>query len=199
MYDLEDTGEKLWFEVPRSCSVTIKESFPLRKQVLRGTRLYNKFIEEKKKPIMIFTDPIDRFISLINVYLTEGQRYSDYGKDIFSTFNKDITTLSKQEKINLFFTNLNKITSLQQVHHFHPQCRFVDIANFPEFTVVKREDVNQFFGIDQKHNVTKKDITAEDFTEEQINFIKHAYASDYAFFEKYGVKDVKAKNKRKSD
>lgn len=197
MYDLEDNSEKLWFEVPRSCSVTIKESFPLRKQVLRGTRLYNKFIEEKKKPIMIFTDPIDRFISLINVYLTPGQRYSDYGKDIFSTFDKDISTLSKQEKIDLFFTNLNKITSLQQVHHFHPQCRFVDTINFEEFCVVKREDVNNFFGVKEKHNVTKKDITVEDFSEEQIDFIKRAYASDYAFFEKYGIKDAKTKNKRK--
>lgn len=202
MYDLEydagNPGEKLWFEVPRSCSVTIKESFPARRQVMRGTRVYNNYIEEKKKPIMIFTDPVDRFISLINVYVTERQRYSDYGKDIFSTFGKDINTLSKQEKIDLFFANLNKITSQHQVHHFHPQCRFVDTENFEEFDVVKREDVNEFFGITEKHNVTKKDITKEDFTEEQIEFIKRAYASDYAFYEKYGVKDGKAKGKRKS-
>ena len=147
---------------------------------------------------MIFTDPIDRFISLINVYLTDKQRYSDYGKDIFSTFGKDIAELSKQEKIDLFFTNLNKITSGHQVHHFHPQCRFVDTENFENIEVVKREDVNEFFGITEKHNVTKKDITVEDFTEDQINFIKRAYASDYAFFDKYGVKDGKAKNKRKN-
>jgi hypothetical protein len=197
MYDLEDNNEKLWFEVPRSCSVSVKENFPLRKQVLRGTRLYNKFIEEKKKPIVIFTDPIDRFVSSINAYLTDHQRFSDYGKDIFSTFNKDISTLSKQEKINLFFANLNKITSLQQVHHFHPQCRFVDTANFEEFSIVKREDFNEFFDVTEKHNVTKKDIIAEDFSQEQIDFIKRAYASDYAFLEKYGVKDVKSKNKRK--
>lgn len=198
MYDLENNGEKLWFEVPRSCSVTIKESFPERIQVMRGTRLYNTFIEKKKKPIMIFTDPIDRFISLINVYVAPKQRYSDYGKDIFSTFGKDITQLTKQEKIDFFFVNLNKITSLHQVHHFHPQCRFVDTENFDEFEVVKREDVNTFFGIDKKYNVTGKEITVEDFTEEQIEFIKRAYASDYAFYEKYGVKDGKAKGKRKS-
>lgn len=194
MYDLEDNNEKLWFEVPRSCSVTIKESFPQRRQIMRETRLYKRLVEEKKKPIMIFTDPIDRFISLINVYLTNRQRYSDYGKDIFSTFNKDISELSKQEKIDLFFTNLNKITSLHQVHHFHPQCRFVDTENFKEFEVVLREDVNNYFGITEKHNVTQKDITKEDFTPEQIDFIKRAYASDYAFLKKYG----KSKNKRKN-
>jgi hypothetical protein len=194
MYDLEDNNEKLWFEVPRSCSVTIKESFPLRRQVMRGTKLYKRMVEEKKKPIMIFTDPIDRFISLINVYLVDKQRYTDYGKDIFTTFAKDITALSKQEKIDLFFANLNKITSLHQVHHFHPQCRFVDTESFENIEVVKREDVNKYFGISEHHNVTKKEITKEDFTEEQIDFIKRAYASDYAFFEKYG----KVKNKRKN-
>jgi len=193
MYDLEDDNEKLWFEVPRSCSVTIKESFPKRRQIMRGTRLYNRLVEEKRKPIMIFTDPIDRFVSLINVYLTEKQRYSDYGKDIFKTFSKDLNNISKEEKIDLFFRNLNKITSNHQVHHFHPQCRFVDTENFKEIEVVKREDVNDWFGIDQKYNVTNKDITKEDFTLEQLEFIKRAYSSDYEFLKKYG----KTKNKRK--
>ena len=198
MYDLENTGDKLWFEVPRSCSVTIKESFPKRIQVMRETRLYNTLVKEKKKPIMIFTDPIDRFISLINVYLTPKQRYYDYGKDIFSSFDKDLNLLSKEEKIDLFFRNLNKITGGQQVHHFHPQCRFVDTESFEDIEVVKREDVNKYFDIDVTHNVTDKQITAEDFSEEQIEFIKRAYASDYAFFEKYGKKNAKAKNKRKN-
>ena len=195
---MPEDSDKLWFEVPRSCSVTIKESFPNRMQVMRGTRLYNKFIEQKKKPIMIFTDPIDRFVSLINVYLTSKQRYCDYGKDIFSTFNVDIDAVTKTEKIDMFLRNLNKITGGHQVHHFHPQCRFVDTESFENIEVVKREDVNDYFGISEKHNVTQKDITADDFTEEQIDFIKRAYASDYAFYEKYGVKSGKAKNKRKN-
>lgn len=195
LYDLEDNNERLWFEVPRSCSVTIKESFPKRRQVMRGTKLYNRLVEEKKKPIMIFTDPIDRFISLINVYLADKQRYSDYGKDIFSTFAKDLSALSKKEKIDLFFANLNKITSLHQVHHFHPQCRFVDTENFKDIEVVKREDVNKFFNISEHHNVTNKEITKDDFTPEQVEFIKRAYASDYAFLKQYG----KSKSKRKSN
>lgn len=199
MYDLEFEkgtfdGNKLWFEVPRSCSVTIKESFPERRAVMRNQNLYKKYVEEKKKPIMIFTDPVERFVSLINVYVTDKQRYSGYGKDIFDSFGQDIDTLSKQEKIDFFFKHLNKINSNHQVHHFHPQCRFVDTENFEDIQVVKRSEVNDFFGIDVKHNVTKKDITVEDFSNEQIEFIKRAYASDYEFFEKYG----KAKNKRKN-
>jgi hypothetical protein len=198
MYDLEDNNERLWFEVPRSCSVTVKESFPKRKQVMRYTKMYKRLVEEKRVPIMVFTDPIERFISLINVYLTDKQRYSDYGKDVFSTIDVDISQLTRKEKIKMFFSNLNKITSNHQVHHFHPQCRFVDTESFEQIEVIKREDVNDYFGITARHNVTDKDITVDDFTEEQIDFIKRAYASDYAFFKKYGKSNGKTKSKRKN-
>lgn len=183
MYDLD--GEKNWFEVPRSCSVTVKESFPHRKQVLRNTRKYRE-TTETESPIVVFTDPLERFVSLINVYLTEKQRYHGYGKDIFSMFAKNLDDCTKEEKIDLFFRNLHRINSNHQVHHFHPQCRFVDTENFDDFTIVKKEDVNDFFGIDKKLNETDKQITIEDFTEEQIEFIKRAYKSDYEFIEKYG-------------
>jgi len=72
------------------------------------------------------------------------------------------------------------------------------LKSFEDIEVVRREDVNKYFGIDQMHNVTKKDITAADFSEEQIDFIERAYVSDYAFLEKYGVKNGKAKSKRKN-
>ena len=183
MYDLD--GEKSWFEVPRSCSVTVKESFPDRKQVMRNTRKYRETVETEK-PIVIFTDPLERFISLINVYLVDKQRYHGYGKDIFSTFAKNLDDCTKEEKIDLFFRNVHKINSNHQVHHFHPQCRFVDTENFEDFTIVKKEDVNEFFGIDKKLNETKKEITLEDLSEEQIEFVKRAYKSDYDFIEKYG-------------
>jgi beta-1,4-mannosyl-glycoprotein beta-1,4-N-acetylglucosaminyltransferase len=183
MYDLD--GEKMWFEVPRSCSVTVKESFPNKAQVMRRTRKYREIVDVEK-PIVIFTDPLERFISLINVYLVDKQRYHGYGKDIFSMFGKNLEECTKEEKINLFFKNLHRINSNHQVHHFHPQCRFVDTENFEEFTIVLREDVNEFFGINQKLNETKKEITLEDFSDEQIEFITRTYKADYDFIEKYG-------------
>lgn len=194
LYDLD--GDKKWFEVPRSCSVTIKENFKQRAQVFRNTKKYQGIWMGSEKPIVIFTDPLERFISLINVYLTPKQRYSDYGKNIFDSFSVDIDKCTKQEKIDLFFKNLPKITSQHQVHHFHPQCRFVDTENFEEFTIVRKEDVNDFFGITEKLNVTTKDITLEDLSEEQIDFVKRIYKDDYEFIEKYGMKNGKAKNKR---
>jgi hypothetical protein len=160
----------------------VKESFPKRAQVMRNTKKYRSIVETEK-PIMIFTDPLERFISLINVYLVDKQRYHGYGKDIFSTFAKNLDECTKEEKIDLFFRNLNKINSNHQVHHFHPQCRFVDTQHFEEFTIVKKHDINDFFGINRKLNETKKEITLDDFTEEQIEFIKRAYKSDYEFIE----------------
>jgi hypothetical protein len=186
LYDLD--GDKSWFEVPRSCSVTIKESFPARQQVFRNTKKYIGMVDTET-PIVVFTDPLERFISLINVYLTDKQRYIGYGKDLFSTFGKNLDECTKEEKIDLFFKNLNKINSNHQVHHFHPQSKFVDTENFADLTVIKREDVNEFFGITQKLNETRKDITLADLSEEQIEFVKRIYQSDYEFIEKYANRE----------
>jgi beta-1,4-mannosyl-glycoprotein beta-1,4-N-acetylglucosaminyltransferase len=182
MYDLD--GEKNWFEIPRNCTVTIKETFPNRQQVMRNARKYKQIVETEK-PIVIFSDPVERFISLINVYLNNGERYDMYGKDAFFTFGKNIDDCTKEEKVDLFFRNLHKFNSNHQVHHFHPQCRFVDTKNFEEFIIVKKEDVNEFFGVNRKLNETKKEITLDDFSEEQIEFIKRAYKSDYEFIEQH--------------
>ena len=179
LYNLD--GKQYWFEVPRSCSVTIKESFPDRKQVFRDDDEY----DEAGVPIMIWTDPVDRFISCINAYVTPKQRYYAYGQDVFSSLGYKLEELEIEEKVDLFFKNLSKITSQHQVHHFHPQCQFVDTKRFKKIEVVKREEVNDRFGINEVMNETVKEITRETFSKEQIEFIKRIYKSDYEFFEKY--------------
>jgi len=188
LFNLDE--EKTWFEIPRSCSVTIKETYPNRKRIQKEPELvkgkWKKYNNVNGTPIVIFSDPIDRFVSLINVYLVPGQRYYNYGKNIFKGLGKNLDECTKEEKIDLFFKNLQKISSLHQVHHFHPQCMFVDTQSFDEFQVVTRKGVNKFFGISTVYNRTKKEITKNDFTPQQIHFIKKIYQSDYDFFEKYG-------------
>ena len=185
MYDLD--GDKVWFEIPRSCSVTIKETFPDRKQIFRDSKEYKKIIKTKE-PIVIFTDPVKRFISCINGYLAKSQRYYHYGKDIFASFGVDLDNCNKDDKIEYFFDNFHKISSMHQVHHFHPQCRFVDTQQFKKFTIVERQDVNDFFDINKVYNFTQKEILQSDLKEHQINFIKSIYKSDYEFLKKYGKK-----------
>lgn len=181
MYNLD--GKRNWFEIPRSCSVTVKETFPDRKQVFRDTDEYD---DARGRPLVVYSDPVERFVSCINAYVTEKQRYYHYGEDIFSTFGVDLSKCTKQEKIDYFFANLHKIGSAHQLHHFHPQAWFIDIDKFVGFTVIKKHDVCSHFGITQKLNQTKKEITANDFSKEQVAFIKKLYQIDYDFYEKYG-------------
>ena len=189
MYNLD--GKRTWFEVPRSCSVTIKESFPNRKQVSRDTEEYL----EAKKPLVVFTDPIERFLSCMNVYLVPNQRYYDYGKDIFNMFSVNLDECTKQEKIDYFFANMHRLTDKHQVHHFHPQCRFVDTQNFSEFTVINKMEVTDFLKTDKFLNKTEYEIKRTDLSREQVAWIREIYKSDYEFFKEYGDGGAKKKSK----
>ena len=120
--------------------------------------------------------------------MAKGQRYYHYGKDIFASFGVDLDNCNKDDKIEYFFDNFHKISSMHQVHHFHPQCRFVDTQQFKKFTIVERQDVNDFFDINKVYNFTQKEILQSDLKEHQINFIKSIYKSDYEFLKKYGKK-----------
>ena len=76
--------------------------------------------ELRGKPIMVFSDPVERFESCINAYLVEKQRYYHYGEDMFASFGVDLKTCTKQEKIDYFFANFNKLSSHHQLHHELP-------------------------------------------------------------------------------
>lgn len=183
LYNLD--GKQNWFEIPRSCSVTIKENFPDRKQVFRDTDEYD---ETRGRPVIVYSDPVERFLSCINGYLVEKQRYYHYGEDIFASFGKDLKSCTVQEKVDLFMAHLHKIGSSHQLHHFHPQSWFIDLEKFQRFTIVKKHDVCETFGITEKLNQTKKEITEDHFSKEQLELIKRIYKEDYEWYEKF--KDV---------
>ena len=184
LWDLDNNQNHYWFEIPRSCSVTVKETFKQRTMVYRGSPEYE--IAKNKTPIVIFSDPIKRFISCINAYLAENQRYYGYGKNIFSSFKVDLDLCEKKEKINFFFDNIDKIKSDHQVHHFHPQTKFIDTENFNDFIILRRYQINQFFNIPTHLNHTHKEITVEDLNSDQIEMIKLAYKDDYDFLKAHG-------------
>jgi len=185
LYDLD--GRRTWFEIPRSCSVTIKTAYKDRKQLLRNTEEYEDIKESREKPpVVVFTEPAERFISCMNAYLTKGQRYYDYGKDMFSLIGVDIDECTKEQKVDLFFKNLHKLVSPHQVHHFYPQTHFIDFENFESFSVIQKHEVGLYFGLNLHLNTTHKEITEEDLSNDQLDFIKWVYRSDYEFFEEYG-------------
>lgn len=182
--DLNNNQNHYWFEIPRSGSVTIKESFKQSVIINRNTKEFE--IAKTKSPIVIVSDPVNRFISCINAYLAENQRYYAYGKNIFSSFGVDLDLCERKEKIDMFFDNIDKINSQHQVHHFHPQIRFIDTENFSNFTVLRRYQINQYFGIGTHLNHTRKEITVEDLSYSQIEIVKNIYEDDYKFLRDNG-------------
>ena len=180
LYDLD--SKRTWFEIPRSCSVTIKEAHPDRKQVFRDQPEYSK----AKEPVVVFTEPVERFLSCMNAYITKGQRYYNYGKDIFSSFAVNLDECTKEQKISYFFKHLNKIGSAHQVHHFHPQVKFIDTENFKKFTVINKHEVGKFFDNAEHLNTTVKEVEQKDLSKDQIDFIRWIYRHDYEFYENYG-------------
>lgn len=186
LHKLDD--EQHWFEIPRSCSVTIKETFPKRTQIFRYDSAYNDAVNSVT-PIVVMSDPVERFLSLVNVYLVEHQRYYEYGKQIFQAIGMNLDELNYEQRFNIFMDNLDMITSNHQVHHFHPQVDFIDTDSFKDFKVIMRNEVNEFFGISTIYNQTRKRITREHLLPAHYEFIEKAYKKDYDFlklFEKIG-------------
>lgn len=192
---LTEVGGKFWFEIPKNGSSSIKETFKDFKHL--GKSEYPKDIS----PIVVFDDPVNRFVSLMNDYFCNPNRVNDslhsspnnlYGEDLFKTLGVDLYQTSDVEKVDIVLKNINKITSRHQVHHFYPQSAFVDTKFYSKFYVMLKKDINSVFGIDKVANKSVKTLKVEDLSEKQVAKIKEIYASDYEFYEKYATnKDPK--------
>lgn len=154
--------------------------------ILRSDKRYYDVVK-KHKPLVIFSDPIDRFVSTLNVYFTENNKYTEYGKDIFASLGYNMLDLNPSEKVNIIMLNFNAIKSKHQSHHFNTQCSFLDRESFSKFEVIKKSDVTQKLGIKNIHNETKKEITVEHLSENQLQFIKNMYKEDYEFLKEYNI------------
>lgn len=177
---------RCWFEIPRSGSVTIKESHPERKHIQRSDPVYQELVENYK-PHVIFTDPIDRFTSTVNAYFVEGGRYWGYGQHAFwYNAGVDIQYKSYEERWNLFFDNIDVLHSDQQVHHFHNQALYVDTKAFSEFQFNWKKDIGKAFDTEKHDNKTDYKITRDMFTPHQIEWLTNYYRLDYEFIQKHG-------------
>jgi len=187
-------GDKHWFEIPKNGSATIKALYPDYKHLDKSE--YPKDVI----PVVVFDDPVSRFISLINDYFCNGNRENNtlgssqnslYSKDIFESIGMDLDQVSDHEKVGIVLKNLDKITSRHQVHHFYPQTKFIDTESFDNFKIISKQEINSYFGTDKIFNKSPKGISIEDLTKEQIDTIREIYASDYEFYKKYYKPEVK--------
>lgn len=193
LYKLSEHEDNYWFEIPRSGSVTIKELFNGKHgrgdrghAIQRSDPRYPEIVRTAK-PIVIFTDPIERFLSTVNAYLVETERYWSYGNHAFLHHlnGTNLATFDYETRWHLFFENMDVIRDIHQVHHFHDQCSFVDTKNFQEFQFVWKKDIGKFFQTEEVMNKTNYKITREMITPHQEEWLKNYYKKDYIFIDKH--------------
>lgn len=187
-------GVDYWFEIPKNASSSIKHESEVRHHIRRNTDEYDQLNENEIFPLVVFSDPIQRFITLINDYFVEKNFHYPYGQQICN----NLQDLSIEEVVDFVFSNMKLITSEQQSHHFYPQTFFIDTEKFHKFEIIFKENRQELidrFDLNNKiwWNPTKnKIIGLEHFNEEQVNLIKTIYEEDYQFIEKYNDEKVKS-------
>ncbi len=204
-----DEGKRYWFEIPKNASSSIKDAYQGKifricsKDSYHPGNLYHE-VSDNEIPIVVYTDPIERFITLFNDYFSvmNFNTHSKYGEHIFeqlgyfNSFEKDKSnlrpglineTIPPEKRLEIIFNNFKLIESIHSCHHFYPQTFFVDQKKFKNFELVKRKDVTDRFKIHGMNWVgaSTKSVRKEHFTEKQLNFIKEIYSEDYKFIEKH--------------
>lgn len=192
-----ESQSRYWFEVPKNASTSIKTAFKPERVCATNSyhsgKLYHE-LDDDIIPLVVYNDPIKRFISLCNDYFSRrwNNPHSQYGKNIFLRIgalkqNQEIESILPQERVKIIFDNFKEITSSEDVHHFYPQAFFVDQKKFKKFELIPIKDVYSKFSMEGKtwYNKSTPSIQIEHFTDEQIDKLKLIYSVDYNFIEKY--------------
>jgi len=205
-----DEGKRYWFEIPKNASSSIKDAYKgkiLRicsKNSYHPGNLYHE-VSDNEIPIVVYMDPIERFITLFNDYFSveNSNTHSRYGEHIFEQLGyfqmteedkqnlrpgEKSETIPPEKRVEIIFDNFKSIESIHTCHHFYPQTFFVDQKKFKHFELVERKDVTDRFKIYGSVNwigASTKSVRKEHFTEKQLNLVKEIYSEDYKFIEKH--------------
>jgi len=197
LWKIDDSHETFyWFEIPKNASSTIKDFYGKNSSIsfehIRRNETYHQ-LNDSIKPIVVYDDPIDRFITLVNDYFSCGNWHNIYGRYILADLglidvhDKDLEKFSPHEKLKIIFSNIKNLTDREQVHHFYPQKFFVDDLKFKDFELVYKKNINERFGINKSIwiNKSKKHILKEHLVPEQIKLLVDIYEEDYKFISKF--------------
>ena len=98
-------GKRYWFEVPKNASTSIKNSGieifrACKKDSYHPGKLYDE-IDSDVVPLVVYNDPVKRFISLCNDYFSEGycNFHSNFGKKLFLEWEPRSVTHPPHSKI----------------------------------------------------------------------------------------------------
>ena len=185
-----------WFEIPKNASTSIKNYKEFYRACVKESyhpgKLYHE-LDDTIVPIVVYNDPIKRFISLCNDYFSPHHcnKHSEIGHILLyksGAIKKEdsVNVLSPEEKLKSIFSIFHKIKSKCSVHHFYPQTFFIDTDKFKNFELVPISEVNKRFDIEGNYwNVSSKHMKVEHLSNEQIEFLKDLYSDDYQFISKH--------------
>ena len=169
-----------WFEIPKNACTTIKNT--LGENWVDKSE-YKQLSEKGITPIVVYRDPLERFVSNLDNYFNGKSKRTPFGAAFFKDIlNLDMMQLTPQERVNAIFDNLDCLWAISQHHHFYPQHKFVDTKSFKELRIIPIRDVNSWLGKNKKDNKTTKTITLDMLTNEHINMVLDMYKEDYDFF-----------------
>lgn len=184
LWRLTKYHDRLWYEVPKNGSMTIKKTFrPIR---IPYENILPEEHEKNLRPIMIYRDPVERFVSLFKHYFTEkGSRFKE-GTGFLDKMGFDRRDDLK-ETFQFVLDNLDEIGDKEEIHHFYPQTRFVELDRFENFHWIRMDKLSRTLNVGIEHHTEfDGDIILSEF---QLDTLKNVvYAEDYEMFEKLGLK-----------
>jgi len=183
---LHKIGEKsCWFEIPKNACTTIKNTLG-EKWVDKEE--YKRIEAEGIKPIVVYRDPLERFVSNLDNYFNGKSKRTPFGISWFrDILQKDMMSFSPKERVDIIFENLDCLWAISQHHHFYLQKDFIDTTYFHELRVIPINEVNKWLGIKKYDNKSTNTITMDMLSEEQKNKVRELYVEDYNFFKAHKV------------
>lgn len=166
-----------WVEIPRNASSAMKDTYNW--QLIPHNEITKHGVV---KPIVIYRDPVERFVSTVDHYFNGAVGRSAYGRDYFQeVLNKDMLSLTPQERINCVIDSFDELWRISQRHHFLEQIKFIATDYFSEYVMIPLSEANKILNISQSHKSVKI-IGIDHLSSAQIAKIKTIYSADYDFF-----------------
>lgn len=169
--------EQYWTMIPRNGSSSMRSTYAWL--VVPHDKIVNHGVV---KPIVIYRDPVDRFVSLLDHYFNGAVGRSVYGRDwMLEVANKDLLSLDPVQRVATVFENLDQLWRISQRHHFYEQTKYIATDYFDEYTMVPLSEASKILHIPKTHESIKI-INISCLTKDHINLIHDIYKNDYEFF-----------------
>lgn len=176
---------EFWVDIPKNASAAIKARWELGEKPSIFPKALYKDLD--CKPLAVYRDPMERFVSLLNHYLTPSGPYGRFKKGTAALADMcvDIHDVGLVQRTILFMEYLPKLTGFHQVHHFYPQTFWLP-EEFEEFTWIPMSRVSEVFDAPNTTPGSHK-ITEDMLTVRMRNFVENEYYDDYEYFLKKGL------------